>query len=69
MNKRKEKFADMLIDIAKYVFTAGLLSMWFTDMKQWEWYSYVILLAGLVVGISGALYLYDDNNKDNPKKQ
>ena len=64
MKKRKEKFADFLLDIVKYVVTAGLLAMWFTDLHQWEWYSYVILVVGIVVFLLYGLFLYDDEDKD-----
>ena len=63
MKKRKEKFADLLLDIVKYVFTAGLLAVWFADISQWKWYSYVLLLCGVALVVTFALLLYDNDDK------
>ena len=35
MNRRRqEKFADLLLDIAKYIITAVLLATWFSDVRD-----------------------------------
>ena len=65
MKKRKEKFADLLLDIVRYIITAGLLAVWFGDFQQWEWYSYVILIVVVIVTIIGALYLYSEDKEKN----
>ena len=59
--KRKEKFADLLLDIAKYIVTAVLLATWFSDVKKWEWYSYLIPIVVVVSITIGGLLLYKDD--------
>ena len=69
-NKRKEKLGDLLLDIAKYIITAILLATWFSDINQWEWYSYLLpIIAGIAATISG-LSLFNDkqNYKIKTKK-
>ena len=39
----KKEFGKWLMDIAKYVATAVLLSSFFADIDRWEWYFYVLL--------------------------
>ena len=34
VNQRKEKFADFLIDVAKYVFTGVIITSLFNDMED-----------------------------------
>jgi len=63
--KRKEKFADLLLDIVKYIITAGLLAFWFSDLSQWVWSSYVLLMVVLIIVTTGALYLYSDDQVNN----
>ena len=66
--KRKEKFADLLLDIAKYIITAVLLATWFSDVGSWEWYSYVIPVVVVVTITIGGLLLYNDDEKGKRKK-
>ena len=62
--KRREKFADLLLDIAKYIVTAVLLATWFSDVEKCEWYSYLIPIVVVVTITTGGLLLYkDDDNK------
>lgn len=61
--KRKEKFADLLLDIVKYIITAGLLAFWFSDLSQWEWYSYVILTVGILLALTIGFLLYGNDEK------
>lgn len=68
MNKRRqEKFADLLLDIAKYIITAVLLATWFSDVRDWEWYSYLIPVVVVVTITIGGLLLYKDEDKKKPK--
>ncbi|MBR1411360.1 MAG: hypothetical protein IJ580_09715 [Prevotella sp.] len=63
-NKRKEKLGDLLLDIAKYIITAILLATWFSDIEQWNWYSYILPVAAVVIAAISGLYLFkDDKNK------
>lgn len=67
--KKKEKFADLLLDIAKYIITAVLLATWFSDVAKWEWYSYLIPVVVVVSITLGGLLLYkeEDNMKQKTK--
>ncbi len=67
--KRKEKFADLLLDIAKYIVTAVLLATWFSDVQKWEWYSYLIPIVVVVTITIGGLMLYQDEGKKVNKKR
>ena len=55
--KRQEKFADLLLDIAKYIITAVLLATWFSDVSQWSWYSYIIPVVVVFTITIGGLML------------
>ena len=67
--KRKEKFADLLLDIAKYIITAVLLATWFSDVSKWEWYSYIIPVVVVVTITIGGLLLYKDDEKNKQRKK
>jgi len=66
--KRQEKFADLLLDVVKYIITAGLLAALFSDFGRWEWYAYVLLAISVVFVTAGGLYLYEDEEKKNVVK-
>ncbi len=66
--KRKEKFGDLLLDIAKYIITAILLATWFRDITTWEWYAYITLLGALIATISVGLSLFKDDDKKKTNK-
>ena len=61
-NKRKEKLADLLLDVAKYIVTAGLIATWFGNMGHWDWYSYLLSLGAILLSIIGGLWLCDEKN-------
>lgn len=61
--KAKEKFADLLLDISKYVITGVLLTAIFVDAKCWEWYELVILFVAVCVVIAFGLWLYKKEDK------
>jgi len=65
--KRKEKFGDLLLDIAKYIITAVLLATWFSDVDEWEWYSYVIPVFVVVTITIGGLLLFKDDERKGHK--
>ena len=67
--KRREKFADLLLDIAKYIVTAVLLATWFSDVAQWEWYSYMIPVVVVITITIGGLLLYKDDDVNNKRKR
>lgn len=65
--KSKEKFADLLLDISKYVFTGVLLTAIFVDAKDWEWYKLVLPFLAVCVFAAFGLWLY--KNDENSKKE
>jgi len=67
--KRQEKFADLLLDIAKYIITAVLLATWFSDVRDWEWYSYLIPVVVVVTITIGGLLLYKEDNIQKKQKK
>lgn len=66
--KRREKFADLLLDIAKYIITAVLLATWFSDVRNWEWYSYLIPVVVVITITIGGLLLYKEETPKKKKK-
>lgn len=65
--KRKDKFANWLLDIAKYITTAVIISSIFEGMEN----RFYLLIAGIaVVGASlgwGLLLIQDDEPKNKKK--
>jgi len=63
--KQKEKGADLLLDVIKYIITAVVLTSLFSDFAKWEWYWYLILasLIGLAVLIGLSVYKEDSKKK------
>lgn len=61
--KAKEKGADLVLDIVKYVITAGLLATMFGNITAWEWYWYVIAVSSVFAATLIALSFYKDDNK------
>lgn len=54
VNQRKEKFADFLIDVAKYVFTGVIITSLFNDMTDKTTLYFAgmfIVLISLTVGL------------------
>ena len=66
--KQKEKGADMLLDVIKYVITAVVLTTLFSDFSNWEWYWYVCIFAVGIGITSYALSLYKDDSKKKKGK-
>lgn len=66
--KRKEKLGDLLLDIAKYIITAILLASWFSDIEQWNWYSYILPVAAVIIAAISGLYLFKEDNIKHKKK-
>jgi hypothetical protein len=61
--KAKEKGADLVLDVVKYVITAGLLATLFGNITKWEWYWYALAVAVVFVTTWIALSFYKDDNK------
>jgi undecaprenyl pyrophosphate phosphatase UppP len=61
--KQKEKGADLLLDIIKYIITAVVLTTFFGDFAKWEWYWYVIVAAIILLMTSISISVYKEDNK------
>ena len=63
-NPRKEKLADFLIDVAKYVFTGVVITSLFNGMSDMT----VLYLVGMLIVISSFTVGLILTNKTNKKK-
>ncbi len=60
--KQQEKFGDWLMDVAKYMFTALVLSSFLTDMKN-PWIMGIVIIISFVVLYIGMLLVKEDKKK------
>lgn len=58
----KKEFGKWLMDIAKYLTTAVLLSSVFNDIKE-SWIIYSVVSVAIVLTLLAGLYLVRDNKK------
>ncbi|HIX74190.1 MAG TPA: hypothetical protein H9977_03995 [Candidatus Parabacteroides intestinipullorum] len=58
----KKEFGKWLMDIAKYLTTAVLLSSMFANIEK-LWIIYVFALSGIVSTLAVGLWLVRDNNR------
>ena len=65
--KQKEKGADLLLDIIKYIVTAVVISALFSDFSQWEWYWYVLVTVVGIILTTIDLSFYKDDSKKKGK--
>ena len=67
MNKEFDKW---LLDIAKYVTTAVIISTWLSGFENWDWY-YILLLLGVIAIIVwwGLALIRKDELKENKKRK
>ena len=65
--KKKKEFGKWLMDIAKYMVTALLLSTIFADMEE-PIIVYMVVILSIVVLIIGLILVSDDTPKQNSKK-
>lgn len=66
-SKRKEKFGDLLLGIAKYIITAVILTSFFQGMGAWAWYTYIISIVAVSAIIIVGLKLFEEEK--NIKKK
>ena len=59
----KKEFGKWLMDIAKYVATAVLLSSFFADIDSWEWYFYVLTVLLVAFLLSVGLWFTKEERK------
>lgn len=63
-DKAKEKIGDWLLDIAKYMLTAVLLTAIFSGVTDWKWYWYVAVVAIIVLLFVVGVYIINWANQD-----
>lgn len=60
----KKELGKWLMDIAKYVTTAALLSSLFTGMDEWPWYWYMVVVLSVMITLGvGLLLLKEEKGK------
>ena len=64
----KKEIGKWLMDIAKYLTTAILLSSLFSDIKNWPWYFYLIMVCSIVSVLYGGLVLMEPPKEKNRNK-
>lgn len=64
--KAKEKGADLLLDIIKYVITAVVVTALFSDFSNWEWYWYVVIA---IIGATTTWWGLSIYKMDSKKKK
>ena len=64
----KKEIGKWLIDVAKYVSTAILLSSLFSDIKSWPWYFYLIMVCTIFAVLYGGLVLMEPPKEKNRNK-
>ncbi|MBQ8655774.1 MAG: hypothetical protein IJ527_01735 [Prevotella sp.] len=67
--KRKEKFGDLLLDIAKYIITAVILASFFQGIEGWQWYTYLITVTAVALIVWVGLRQYSNENELKSKKK
>ncbi len=58
-----KEFGKWLLDIAKYMVTAVLLSSLFSNVKEWRWYIYIIIILAVISTLAIGLLLIKDKEK------
>ena len=64
----KKELGKWLIDVAKYVSTAILLSSLFSDIKSWPWYFYLVMVCTIFAVLYGGLVLMEPTKEKNRNK-
>ena len=64
----KKEIGKWLMDIAKYLTTAILLSSLFSDIKSWPWYFYLLMVCSIISVLYGGLVLMEPPKEKNRNK-
>jgi len=59
----KKKIGEWLMDIAKYMLTAVLLSSFFKDIEN-KWVVYIVCSIAVILAFSLGVVMFDKNNKN-----
>ena len=52
------------MDIAKYMTTAVLLSSLFSDMDNWPWYVYLLIVLAVLITLGIGLLMFKETKED-----
>jgi len=58
-----KELGKWLMDVAKYMATAILLSSLFTSFNGWRWYNYAFLILAIIFTLIVGLYLSNRKEK------
>ena len=64
----KKEIGKWLMDIAKYLTTAILLSSLFSDIKNWPWYFYLLMVCSIISVLYGGLVFMEPPKEKNRNK-
>ena len=59
----KKELGKWLMDIAKYMTTAVLLSSLFNGMDNWAWYMYALIVVAVLVTLFMGLLMFKDKER------
>lgn len=59
----KKELGKWLMDIAKYMTTAVLLSSLFSGMDNWAWYVYLLIVLAVLITLGVGLMMLKDRKE------
>lgn len=62
--KTKKELGKWLMDIAKYMTTAVLLSSLFSDIDNWPWYVYLLIVLAVLITLGVGLLMFKEKKED-----
>jgi len=60
----KKELGKWLMDIAKYMTTAVLLSSLFSDIDNWPWYVYLLIVLAVLITLGVGLLMFKEKKED-----
>ena len=60
----KKELGKWLMDIAKYMTTAVLLSSLFSDINNWPWYVYLLIVLAVLITLGVGLLMFKEKKED-----
>ena len=64
----RKKLGEWILDVAKYLTTAGLIAPFLVKVDEWTWYIYLCIVTIVVVMVTLGLFLSKDNKKKKTTK-
>lgn len=65
----KKELGKWLLDIAKYVVTAIVISNWLSGFSNWDWYFSLLTIVIIAVVVIFSLRLIGSEDNKNNKKE